>query len=163
MLKFCTALFSSHYLWNRIGKKLYVVHVMKHVCTFSSLFQALNLILLTSTELSDLRDLLKQSMFNDAGKKLFLSLYASWCHSPGAIISLCLLAQVSLQLNAFYFIVKKFSATTSLVLHHFLVIKLRMCYLLLRLFCRLISTLVPLSNHWLRKILMLSFWSSWTN
>ncbi|CAA3026097.1 protein VAC14 homolog isoform X2 [Olea europaea var. sylvestris] len=59
----------------------------------SIMVQALNLILLTSTELSDLRDLLKQSMFNDAGKKLFLSLYASWCHSPGAIISLCLLAQ----------------------------------------------------------------------
>ncbi|CAI9779134.1 unnamed protein product [Fraxinus pennsylvanica] len=59
----------------------------------SIMVQALNLILLTSTELSDLRGLLKQSMFNDAGKKLFLSLYASWCHSPGAIISLCLLAQ----------------------------------------------------------------------
>ncbi|KAL2485034.1 Protein VAC14-like protein [Abeliophyllum distichum] len=59
----------------------------------SIMVQALNLILLTSTELSDLRDLLKQSLFNDAGKKLFLSLYASWCHSPMAIISLCLLAQ----------------------------------------------------------------------
>ncbi|XP_022854555.1 protein VAC14 homolog [Olea europaea var. sylvestris] len=55
--------------------------------------QALNLILLTSSELSGLRDLLKQSLFNDAGKKLFLALYASWCHSAMAIISLCLLAQ----------------------------------------------------------------------
>lgn len=58
------------------------------------LFQALNLILLTSSELSELRDLLKQSLVNPAGKDLFVSLYASWCHSPMAIISLCLLAQV---------------------------------------------------------------------
>lgn len=58
------------------------------------LFQALNLILLTSSELYELRDLLKQSLVNPAGKDLFVSLYASWCHSPMAIISLCLLAQV---------------------------------------------------------------------
>ncbi|KAH1064062.1 hypothetical protein J1N35_029049 [Gossypium stocksii] len=55
--------------------------------------QALNLILLTSSELSELRELLKQSLINAAGKDLFISLYASWCHSPMAIISLCLLAQ----------------------------------------------------------------------
>ncbi|KAI8023462.1 hypothetical protein LOK49_LG03G01018 [Camellia lanceoleosa] len=54
---------------------------------------ALNLILLTSSELSELRDLLKQSLVNPAGKNLFVSLYSSWCHSPMAIISLCLLAQ----------------------------------------------------------------------
>ncbi|KAF8021139.1 hypothetical protein BT93_G1540 [Corymbia citriodora subsp. variegata] len=59
----------------------------------STMVQALNLILLTSSELSGLRDLLKQSLANAAGKDLFVSLYASWCHSPMAIISLCLLAQ----------------------------------------------------------------------
>ncbi|XP_071926439.1 protein VAC14 homolog isoform X2 [Coffea arabica] len=59
----------------------------------SIMVQALNLILLTSSELSGLRDLLKQSLVTAAGKDLFLSLYASWCHSPMAIISLCLLAQ----------------------------------------------------------------------
>ncbi|XP_027772940.1 protein VAC14 homolog isoform X1 [Solanum pennellii] len=59
----------------------------------SIMVQALNLILLTASELSDLRDLLKQSLVNADGKNLFLSLYASWCHSPMAIISLCLLAQ----------------------------------------------------------------------
>ncbi|CAN4090467.1 unnamed protein product [Withania somnifera] len=59
----------------------------------SVMVQALNLILLTSTELSDLRDDLKQSLVKDAGRDLFLSLYASWCHSPMAMISLCLLAQ----------------------------------------------------------------------
>ncbi|KAK8613890.1 hypothetical protein V6N13_101644 [Hibiscus sabdariffa] len=56
--------------------------------------QALNLILLTSSELSELRRLLKQSLANAAGKDLFVSLYASWSHSPMAIISLCLLAQM---------------------------------------------------------------------
>lgn len=62
-------------------------------CSFF-LVQALNLILLTSSELSELRDLLKHSLVNPSGKDLFVSLYASWCHSPMAIISLCLLAQV---------------------------------------------------------------------
>ena len=61
------------------------------------LFQALNLILLTSSELSDLRDLLKKSLVHAAGKDLFVSLYASWCHSPMAILSLCLVAQVTFQ------------------------------------------------------------------
>ncbi|KAB1205823.1 hypothetical protein CJ030_MR7G027988 [Morella rubra] len=59
----------------------------------SIMVQALNLILLTSSELAELRDLLKHSLVNPAGKNLFVSLYASWCHSPMAIISLCLLAQ----------------------------------------------------------------------
>ncbi|KAM7484705.1 hypothetical protein LguiA_000714 [Lonicera macranthoides] len=59
----------------------------------SIMIQALNIILLTSSELSDLRNLLKQSLVNAAGRDLLLSLYASWCHSPMAIISLCLLAQ----------------------------------------------------------------------
>jgi len=57
--------------------------------------QALNLILLTSSELSEIRYLLKQSLVDPAGKDLYVSLYASWCHSPMAIISLCLLAQVN--------------------------------------------------------------------
>ncbi|KAL8112300.1 hypothetical protein AgCh_019849 [Apium graveolens] len=59
----------------------------------SIMVQALNFILLTSTELSHLRDLLKISLVNTAGKDLYLALYASWCHSPMAIISLCLLSQ----------------------------------------------------------------------
>ncbi|KAF7049947.1 hypothetical protein CFC21_058387 [Triticum aestivum] len=59
----------------------------------STMVQALNLILLTSTELAELRSLLKKSLVDTCGKDLFLSLYASWCHSPMATISLCLLAQ----------------------------------------------------------------------
>lgn len=60
----------------------------------SIMVQALNLILLTSSELSELRVLLKQSLVNNAGKDLFHALYPSWCHSSMAIISLCLLAQI---------------------------------------------------------------------
>jgi vacuole morphology and inheritance protein 14 len=59
----------------------------------STMVQALNLILLTSPELSKLRELLKGSLVNREGKELFVALYTSWCHSPMAIISLCLLAQ----------------------------------------------------------------------
>ncbi|KAJ6845055.1 protein VAC14-like protein isoform X1 [Iris pallida] len=59
----------------------------------SIIVQALNLILLTSSELAELRGLLKQSLVNAAGRDLFLSLYSSWCHSSMATISLCLLAQ----------------------------------------------------------------------
>ncbi|KAJ0974943.1 hypothetical protein J5N97_016908 [Dioscorea zingiberensis] len=59
----------------------------------TTMVQALNLILLTSSELADLRNLIKQSLLNVTGKDLFISLYASWCHSAMATISLCLLAQ----------------------------------------------------------------------
>ncbi|CAN7044141.1 unnamed protein product [Brassica rapa subsp. trilocularis] len=59
----------------------------------STMVQALNLILLTSPELAKLRNLLKGSLVSREGKELFVALYASWCHSPMAIISLCLLAQ----------------------------------------------------------------------
>eukprot|EP01018_Ginkgo_biloba_P036307 Gb_38749 [translate_table: standard] len=59
----------------------------------SVMVQALNLILLTSSELAELRALLKQSLSNTAGRDLFVALYTSWCHSPMATISLCLLAQ----------------------------------------------------------------------
>ncbi|PHU29867.1 hypothetical protein BC332_01960 [Capsicum chinense] len=62
------------------------------VTVFYGVVKALNLILLTSPVLSDLRDHLKQSLVKDAGRDLFLSLYASWFHSPMAMISLCPLA-----------------------------------------------------------------------
>eukprot|EP00249_Psilotum_nudum_P024047 c29071_g1_i2 orf=535-2670(-) len=55
--------------------------------------QALNLILLTASELAELRTLLKHSLSIPAGQDLFIALYSSWCHSPMATISLCLLVQ----------------------------------------------------------------------
>lgn len=58
--------------------------------------QALNLILFTASELEELRALLKQSLSNLEGQDFFVALYSSWCHSPLATISLCLLAQASI-------------------------------------------------------------------
>eukprot|EP00003_Mantamonas_plastica_P007458 TRINITY_DN1626_c0_g4_i2.p1 TRINITY_DN1626_c0_g4~~TRINITY_DN1626_c0_g4_i2.p1 ORF type:complete len:428 (+),score=135.26 TRINITY_DN1626_c0_g4_i2:143-1285(+) len=52
----------------------------------------LNLICLTSPEYTDLRSRLK-ALNTEEGKQLFMVLYKSWCHSPVATFSLCLLSQ----------------------------------------------------------------------
>ncbi|KAE9597534.1 putative vacuole morphology and inheritance protein [Lupinus albus] len=78
----------------RVYRELSTILERESDLDFSSLMvQALNLILLTSPELSEIRELLKQSLVNTAGKDLYVTLYASWCHSPMAVLSLCLLAQ----------------------------------------------------------------------
>ncbi|KAJ0987258.1 hypothetical protein J5N97_005614 [Dioscorea zingiberensis] len=59
----------------------------------SQLVQMLNFVLITASELADMRALLKQTLVNAGGRDLFLSLYSSWCHSASATISLCLLVQ----------------------------------------------------------------------
>ncbi|UZJ51606.1 hypothetical protein CBS101457_000926 [Exobasidium rhododendri] len=52
----------------------------------------LNMILITSPELSDFRKRLKNLETKD-GQHLFIGLYKSWCHNSVATLSLCLLAQ----------------------------------------------------------------------
>ncbi|GHJ88688.1 hypothetical protein NliqN6_5090 [Naganishia liquefaciens] len=52
----------------------------------------LNMILITSPELSDFRKRLKSIESKD-GQALFISIYKSWCHNAVAAFSLCLLAQ----------------------------------------------------------------------
>ena len=103
-LQFLYVLILSLFASVHLSISLYAPDLLFIVLTILN-SQALNLILLTSLELSELRDLLKQSLVNPAGKDLFVSLYASWCHSPMAIISLCLLAQVGIQnlVMVFYF------------------------------------------------------------
>ena len=63
----------------------------------STMVQTLNLILLTASELNDLRSILAKSVFSgDASKgaaKVFHTLFSCWCHNPVATFSLCLLAQ----------------------------------------------------------------------
>lgn len=54
--------------------------------------QTLNTILLTSTELFELRNQLKD-LHTKESCELFCCLYRSWCHNPVATISLCLLTQ----------------------------------------------------------------------
>lgn len=59
----------------------------------STMIQTLNLILLTSVELQDLRNQLTD-LSQPAHQELFTSLYRSWAHNPPALFSLCLLSQV---------------------------------------------------------------------
>eukprot|EP00005_Dracoamoeba_jomungandri_P010628 CAMPEP_0174267894 /NCGR_PEP_ID=MMETSP0439-20130205/35262_1 /TAXON_ID=0 /ORGANISM="Stereomyxa ramosa, Strain Chinc5" /LENGTH=723 /DNA_ID=CAMNT_0015355669 /DNA_START=67 /DNA_END=2238 /DNA_ORIENTATION=+ len=58
----------------------------------SEMIQHLNIILLTSTEFFELRTHLKK-LSTPESRDLFSVLYRSWCHSPVATFSLCLLAQ----------------------------------------------------------------------
>ena len=59
----------------------------------ATMVQALNLILLTAPEAKELRQMLQGCRASAAGRRLFLVLYRSWCHAPGAVLTLCLLAQ----------------------------------------------------------------------
>lgn len=54
--------------------------------------QTLNLILLTSSELHDLRSQLRE-MKTDESCSLFCCLYRTWCHNPVATVALCLLTK----------------------------------------------------------------------
>lgn len=58
----------------------------------SHMVQILNSILLTSTELFELRNKLKE-LKTEESWSLFICLYKSWCHNPVATVSLCLLTQ----------------------------------------------------------------------
>nr|CAD7585743.1 unnamed protein product [Timema genevievae] len=58
----------------------------------SIMVENLNTILLTSSELFDLRMKLKD-MNTEESYKLFRCLYESWCHDPVATVALCLLTQ----------------------------------------------------------------------
>ncbi|CAL8466856.1 g6392 [Coccomyxa elongata] len=59
----------------------------------AALVQALNLILLTAPELKDLRMSLRSAGRTEEGAHLFTTLYRSWCHSLGAVLSLCFLSE----------------------------------------------------------------------
>mmetsp|Transcript_25432 Transcript_25432/g.61263 ORF Transcript_25432/g.61263 Transcript_25432/m.61263 type:complete len:723 (-) Transcript_25432:110-2278(-) len=62
---------------------------------FASLMvQTLNLILLTSSELFELRGLLKNSLTSQQSRDLFIQIYQAWAHNAVSTFSLCLLAQV---------------------------------------------------------------------
>jgi vacuole morphology and inheritance protein 14 len=87
-----------------------------------TMVQTLNLILLTASELHDLRSILAKSLVkNDEAKrnrykqkpssssdgpKVFATLFRCWCHNPVATFSLCLLAQAY---DLSFALVKRFS------------------------------------------------------
>jgi len=95
----------------------------------ATMVQTLNLILLTASELHDLRSLLAGSMLppsarstdrsgesksnndddaRELGRSVFCKLFSCWCHNPVATFSLCLLAQAY---DLSFCIVKRFSET----------------------------------------------------
>ncbi|KAL1680725.1 vacuolar protein 14 C-terminal Fig4p binding-domain-containing protein, partial [Schizophyllum commune] len=59
----------------------------------SVIVQNLNMILITSPELTDFRKRLKSLETRQDGQALFTTLYRSWCHNAVSVFSLCLLAQ----------------------------------------------------------------------
>lgn len=59
----------------------------------SIMIQNLNIILITSSELSDLRKRLR-NLEHKENQRLFNNLYRSWCHNAVSAFSLCLLSQV---------------------------------------------------------------------
>lgn len=59
----------------------------------SIMIQNLNIILITSSELTDLRKRLRNLEHRD-NQRLFNALYRSWCHNAVSAFSLCLLSQV---------------------------------------------------------------------
>jgi len=74
---------------------------------FASLMvQTLNLILLTSREMFDLRNSLQNLDKEKSDRELFAGLYRSWCHNPTATLSLCLLSCMH---KHAYHVVKQFS------------------------------------------------------
>ncbi|GAB4814784.1 hypothetical protein N2152v2_001830 [Parachlorella kessleri] len=60
----------------------------------AAMVQAFNLILLTSPELGDMRQLISHAASDAEGARLFTDLFTSWSCSCGAALALCLLGQV---------------------------------------------------------------------
>ncbi|KAL9652454.1 hypothetical protein ABK040_000027 [Willaertia magna] len=58
----------------------------------STLVQTLNMILLTSKELMELRNSIKKCSTSLESQQLFYDLFKSWCHNPVSTLTLCLLS-----------------------------------------------------------------------
>lgn len=82
-------LISSEDIFQSLSEILVSEIDVKFACL---MVQTLNTILLTSTELYELRNQLKD-LATQESCELFSCLYKSWCHSPVATISLCFLTQ----------------------------------------------------------------------
>lgn len=76
-----------------IYRSLSEILLESHELRFATeMVQILNQILLTSSELFELRNQLKD-LATERSASLFCCLYKTWCHSPVATVSLCLLSQ----------------------------------------------------------------------
>ncbi|XP_076248910.1 protein VAC14 homolog [Calliopsis andreniformis] len=82
-------LLSAEDIYKTLAKILLEEPNLNFACT---MIQTLNVILLTSSELFDLRNKLKD-LDSLESCELFKCLYVSWCHNPVATVALCLLSQ----------------------------------------------------------------------
>lgn len=82
-------LLNAENIYRAFATALLEEHNFKFV---STMIDYLNTILLTSSELFELRNKLKDLSTRE-NSKLFLSLYYCWCHNPVATVALCLLSQ----------------------------------------------------------------------
>ncbi|OAD58538.1 Protein VAC14 like protein [Eufriesea mexicana] len=82
-------LLSAEDIYKTLAKILLEEPNLSFACT---MIQTLNVILLTSSELFDLRNKLKD-LDSLESCELFECLYVSWCHNPVATVALCLLSQ----------------------------------------------------------------------
>ncbi|XP_076279941.1 protein VAC14 homolog isoform X1 [Lasioglossum baleicum] len=82
-------LLSAEDIYKTLAKILLEEQNLSFACT---MIQTLNVILLTSSELFDLRNKLKD-LDSVESCELFKCLYVSWCHNPVATVALCLLSQ----------------------------------------------------------------------
>ncbi|KAL0131673.1 hypothetical protein PUN28_002901 [Cardiocondyla obscurior] len=82
-------LLSAEDIYKTLANILLKEQNLSFACT---MIQTLNVILLTSSELFDLRNKLKHLDSPDSCA-LFECLYVSWCHNPVATVALCLLSQ----------------------------------------------------------------------
>ena len=74
----------------------------------STMVQTLNIILLTASELHELRSTLASSFQEESeeGRKVFVTLFHCWCHNPVSTLALCLLARAY---DLSFALVKRFS------------------------------------------------------
>ncbi|XP_012231031.1 protein VAC14 homolog [Linepithema humile] len=82
-------LLSAEDIYKTLANILLEEQNLSFACT---MIQTLNVILLTSSELFDLRNKLRHLDSPDSCA-LFECLYVSWCHNPVATVALCLLSQ----------------------------------------------------------------------
>ncbi|XP_063972003.1 protein VAC14 homolog [Diachasmimorpha longicaudata] len=82
-------LLSAEKIYKALAEILLEEQNLRFACI---MIQSLNVILLTSSELFDLRNKLK-NLKSEESRNLFVCLYDSWCHNPVATVALCLLGQ----------------------------------------------------------------------
>jgi len=85
-----STLLNGEMIYEALAKKLKAEEDLDF-CSY--MVQTLNLIMLTSPELFELRNLIKQTLSNTKAQKVFCTLFGTWCYNPVSAVCLCLMAQ----------------------------------------------------------------------